>query len=186
MTELLPCPFCGGEARVFHYSSAIRDEVWRAVCDKPFCAQGPDGYTEAEAAEAWNTRAAYEMDGWFYLPKPKEGIVVYGEPEITRTENGYKVWHIADFVDEAARKWGEELGEYVMRRICETWNTRADDYSQAAEYWQRMYKETFSEQTCHDTDANPWHFTCSACGYEQNGYELWNYCPNCGAKVVDE
>ena len=55
--KLLPCPFCGGEARVFHYSSAIRDEVWRAVCDKPFCAQGPDGYTEAEAIAAWNTRA---------------------------------------------------------------------------------------------------------------------------------
>ena len=57
MTELLTCPFCGGEARVFHFSSAIRDEVWRAVCDKPFCAQGPDGYTEAEAIAAWNTRA---------------------------------------------------------------------------------------------------------------------------------
>lgn len=56
-TELLPCPFCGGEARIFHFSSAIRDEVWRAVCDKPFCAQGPDGYTEAEAIAAWNTRA---------------------------------------------------------------------------------------------------------------------------------
>lgn len=57
MNELLPCPFCGGEAKVFHYSSAIRDEVWRVVCDKPFCAQGPDGYTEAEAIAAWNTRA---------------------------------------------------------------------------------------------------------------------------------
>lgn len=57
MSELLPCPFCGGEARIFHFSSAIRDEVWRAVCDKPFCAQGPDGYTEAEAIAAWNTRA---------------------------------------------------------------------------------------------------------------------------------
>ena len=56
MTELKPCPFCGGEARVFHFSSAIRDEVWRAVCDKLFCAQGPDGYTEAEAIAAWNTR----------------------------------------------------------------------------------------------------------------------------------
>ena len=43
---------------MFHYSSAIRDEVWRVVCDKPFCAQGPDGYTEAEAIEAWNTRSA--------------------------------------------------------------------------------------------------------------------------------
>jgi len=43
-----------------------------------------------------------------------------------------------------------------------------------------------AERTCHDTDANDWHFVCSACGYEQNGYELWNYCPNCGAKVVGE
>lgn len=57
MTELLPCPFCGGQARIFHFSSAIRDEVWRAVCDKPFCAQGPDGCTEAEAIAAWNSRA---------------------------------------------------------------------------------------------------------------------------------
>ena len=56
MTDLKPCPFCGGEAKVFHYSSAIRDEVWRVVCDRPFCAQGPDGYTEAEAIAAWNTR----------------------------------------------------------------------------------------------------------------------------------
>ena len=57
MTELLPCPFCGGEARIFHFSSAVRDEVWHAVCEKPFCTIGPDGYTEAEAIEAWNTRA---------------------------------------------------------------------------------------------------------------------------------
>ena len=57
MSELKPCPFCGGEAKVFHYSSAILDEVWRVVCDSPFCAQGPDGYTEAEAVDAWNTRA---------------------------------------------------------------------------------------------------------------------------------
>ena len=34
------------------------------------------------------------------------------------------------------------------------WNTRADDYKQAAEYWQRMYEETFAERVCHDTDEN--------------------------------
>ena len=62
--------------------------------------------------------------------------------------------------------------------VCDTeaeaiaaWNTRADDYRQAAEYWQRMYEETFAERVCHDTDENDWHFVCSACGYEQNGYE---------------
>ena len=63
------------------------------------------------------------------------------------------------------------------------WNTRTDDYKRAAEYWQRMYEQTFAERTCHDTGENEWHFVCSACGYEQNGYEFWNYCPNCGRKV---
>ena len=43
------------------------------------------------------------------------------------------------------------------------------------------YVET-SERTCHDTGENDWHFVCSACGYEQNGYEQWNYCRNCGAE----
>lgn len=71
------------------------------------------------------------------------------------------------------------------------WNSRAErtckfDYEQAAEYWQRMYEQTFAERTCHDTGENEWHFVCSACGYEQNGYECWNYCPNCGCKVVGE
>ena len=65
------------------------------------------------------------------------------------------------------------------------WNTRADDYKQAAEYWQRMYERTFAERTCRDTGENEWHFVCSACGYEQNGYECWNYCPNCGARRDD-
>lgn len=39
------------------------------------------------------------------------------------------------------------------------------------------------ERTCRDTGENEWHFVCSACGYEQNGYECWNYCPKCGRKV---
>lgn len=64
------------------------------------------------------------------------------------------------------------------------WNTRTDDYERAAEYWQRMYEQTFVERTCHDTGENEWHFVCSACGYEQNGYECWNYCPNCGSRVI--
>jgi len=51
---LLPCPFCGGEARIFALQIG---KGWRVVCSKPFCAQGPNGYTEAEAIAAWNTRA---------------------------------------------------------------------------------------------------------------------------------
>ena len=198
MSELLSCPFCGGDDVNMGVRPHFREgkgNGWTVLCADCGGSIGyierPDGHfyaeydTKSEAIVAWNSRAAMEYEGWFYLPKPKEGIVDYGEPEITRTENGYKVRQIVDVVDEAARKWGDDLSEYIMRRICEVWNTRTDDYEQAAEYWQRMYEQTFAERTCRDTGENEWHFVCSACGYEQNGYECWNYCPNCGARVVE-
>ena len=128
---LKPCPFCGSEMR---FIPTEQPKGWRVggvhgqSC--PFSILIHDDcttfITREAAAESWNSRAPIEYDGWFYLPKPKEGIVAHGEPEITRTENGYKVRNIADVVDEAARKWSEELGEYAMHRICEIWNTRAE------------------------------------------------------------
>lgn len=68
-----------------------------------------------------------------------------------------------------------------------------DDYKQAAEYWQRMYEQSFTEQTCRNVGyyIDGTRFKCSECGY--NGWTKWakdgedklpNYCPNCGAKVV--
>ena len=177
-TELKPCPFCGGDAEIHpsnDWDVKFLGSTYFVWCDK--CETRGDYYnTEAEAIAAWNSRAPIEYDGWFYLPKPKEGIVVYGVPEITRTENGYKVWSSADVVDEAARKWGEELGEYAMRRICEIWNTRA-------------------ERTCEPTEED----CCPYCGDDLvrcnvgigelgGAVELdppiyHNYCPNCGARV---
>ena len=73
------------------------------------------------------------------------------------------------------------------------WNTRADDYKQAAEYWQRMYEEAFAERTCKCVNVNGYafRFECSACGYVAIVHncdirldELPNYCPNCGARVI--
>lgn len=181
MSELLSCPFCGGEAALHPTYDMDTGGVdgWFAWCDNDTCECKPETgqfFTEAEATAAWNSRAPIEYDGWFYLPKPKEGIVDYGEPEITRTENGYKVRQIADVVDEAARRWSDELGDYVMKRMCEAWNSRA-------------------ERTCHRVDVNGYsfRFECSACGYVAIVHncsvrldELPNYCPNCGAKVVGE
>ena len=172
MTELKPCPFCGGEAVML----GTEQRWFNPACSNPDCGcEWTDSYaTEAEAIEAWNNRAPIEYDGWFYLPKPKEGIVVYGEPEITRTENGYKVWSSADVVDEAARKWSEELGEYAMQRICEIWNTCA-------------------ERTCeliHEKSGpryDVWRFSCCGYAFAENVGEQscnFNFCPNCGAKVV--
>lgn len=33
------------------------------------------------------------------------------------------------------------------------WNSRADDYKQAAEYWQHMYEQSFTERTCRNCAA---------------------------------
>lgn len=57
-TKLLPCPFCGGEAR-----TASKDygdtHYWRVFCDTPSCAMCMTGvfHSEPEAVAAWNTRA---------------------------------------------------------------------------------------------------------------------------------
>lgn len=53
MTELLPCPFCGGEAHTYKTIA----ERYCAICNKPFCASVGPFDTEAEAIAAWNTRA---------------------------------------------------------------------------------------------------------------------------------
>lgn len=63
MTELKPCPFCGGKAFVYKQYSSI----WRldptdftVLCKN--CKAGVRHYfpTEAEAKKAWNRRATDE------------------------------------------------------------------------------------------------------------------------------
>lgn len=52
MTELKPCPFCGGEAEIHPYGGGGYD-VW---CEGS-CGAEINGFrTEAEAVEAWNRR----------------------------------------------------------------------------------------------------------------------------------
>ena len=53
MSDLKPCPFCGGEAQC---SEDLRFHISWVYC--PGCGAA-SGYrnTEAEAIEAWNTRA---------------------------------------------------------------------------------------------------------------------------------
>ena len=54
MGELLPCPFCGGEAEMSASSDGYGVECWNRRCID----MQMDGLpTEAEAIDAWNTRA---------------------------------------------------------------------------------------------------------------------------------
>lgn len=59
MTDLLPCPFCGGtDIELSHYPTydVAHPDVYEILC--PDCGgRGGEGWTEAEAIAAWNTRA---------------------------------------------------------------------------------------------------------------------------------
>ena len=56
MTDLKPCPFCGGEAECHQWWSATISGDYATFCTK--CGCGTDYYkTKAEAIAAWNARA---------------------------------------------------------------------------------------------------------------------------------
>ena len=61
-SKLLPCPFCGGEAELHPSYDMDTSEVdgWFVWCNNKECECAPETrehFTEAEAIEAWNTRA---------------------------------------------------------------------------------------------------------------------------------
>lgn len=171
-TELLPCPFCSAEPEVL--SDGRR--TWGLVQHNEGCLFPV--YPKHEIPEsdfaAWNTRAAYEMDGWFYLPKPKERLAAISEPSIEMTENGVKSSCGIDVFEKAVRKWREQIEreseKEIIEHICDVFKP---------------------ERTCHrvldgELASKPgWHIKhrCSECGEKLNSV---NYCPNCGAKVVGE
>ena len=79
MSELKPCPFCGGEART------MEQHRWWVFCPECMCDLGFEGMdeggcyghydTEAEAVEAWNTRHNPEEDA---LPMTDENMAAHG------------------------------------------------------------------------------------------------------------
>lgn len=70
MTELLPCPFCGGEAKLFHNTQAedARNWWWIAYCvNEDNCGAGiGGGASEAAAITQWNRRDTNAILSAFY------------------------------------------------------------------------------------------------------------------------
>ena len=56
MAELLPCPFCGGEANLIAVDYNDGDIWYRPECSECKCGWQENYETEDEAIEAWNTR----------------------------------------------------------------------------------------------------------------------------------
>jgi hypothetical protein len=84
------------------------------------------------------------------------------------------------------------------------WNTRTDDYREAADYWQRMYEQTVLERRTCTNGVKPGvgvmpRLYCSNCGcyttlnkpdnatsYSESFMDWPFYCGNCGARVEGE
>jgi len=110
MSELKPCPFCGGEAETLTAESMNGGYLFGIMCND--CRSRGDVYdNEAEAISAWNSRAE----------------------RTCRIE-----WR---YGNQYCTCCGEMVG---------TWDSTSELY------------------------------------IDGNMVELWNYCPNCGAKVVGE
>lgn len=131
MKNLLPCPFCGGEARTWKYSHPQTGDYWRVACNsnRLDCCISGRADSEAEAIDAWNTRAERTC-----------------------------------FADE------------VTHRDCK--------YS---------VNRGWRERTCHieypyygDAPVINGQPRCSECKTEFAVGTFPNYCPNCGAKVVEQ
>ena len=61
VTELLPCPFCGGEVRLKEYKPNVSGV---AICEEcgarsPICKNNHEGGWKQKAIAAWNTRATH-------------------------------------------------------------------------------------------------------------------------------
>jgi len=198
-TELLPCPMCGGEARLVNdYGSekGMSYQIWHECTGhegrsggygqgvKPFF-ETPWYATDAEAIAAWNTRAYLNPDG---LPV---GLTISDDGNLLnwRGENYVKQGTLtAEQVREAifngssyasydgAKYYADGIG---MQSIADELNATLG--SGTCE-WQLEHSGTLYDK-----------WRCSKCGYlfvesrtDQGIKEDFepNFCPNCGVKVV--
>ncbi len=119
MTELKPCPFCGGEAQIMRMDLDSIEEgwkVWGIWCvpdlhaeEHGGCQHGHfiDNYaTKEQAIEAWNARAerTCERDGTI----PWRGPAVCYEHELS--------CHVVTTTDPEPPNFCEECGAKVRKR----------------------------------------------------------------------
>lgn len=131
MSELKPCPFCGGEAHVAHYygdTLCLEDPekyTWFVSCASRGCpgsVQSP-GYLhrgEAEALAAWNRRASPwvpvterlpEWSGYYPVWNPSPGR----RPFVAWYDANRSKWDTKKLVSH----WGESLPDPLDQELGE-------------------------------------------------------------------
>ena len=82
--KLLPCPFCGEEAKLHHNTLTDKFKVWCSECD---CRT--DVYSdEKEAIKSWNTRKPMERINAIFKERSEKYL---GEAKILRHNKSYYI-----------------------------------------------------------------------------------------------
>lgn len=159
MTDLKPCPFCGGEAHTHDFSwhasqfagHMFAKPYWQVICGKCRAAIG-DFDTRAEAIAAWNARAEH---GTLTAEQVRKAIFngsSYASYDGAKYyADGISMQAIADELNSRAERTCECVAEYAKSPI--------------------------------DGETIVLH-RCSEC--HELMRPLMHYCSNCGAKVVSE
>ena len=158
-TELLPCPFCGGEATVTEFNQGC---IISCENDAKAWINGKDDVdghlahiqsrSKVEAIAAWNTRAT---GGTLTAEQVREAI----------EENSWaETSSIREFNDSSWQAIADELNARA-ERTCECDSTL---------YWDMGFGDPYYEHEL-------------SCGHTIKAFdkEPPRYCPECGAKVVD-
>lgn len=160
--ELKPCPFCGGEAEVvsMHY----RDEdltLWQVRCKtRPY--------------DVDDENRCYTADSFISFDDKEKAIEAWNTRAERTTQNVTDAWN----------DWGVNVFN----------DDELDDFGR----FENVYKVCQEivepiEFTCHVMELGGLQgriplLLCRACGepnYAMADGSVWNYCPNCGAKVVE-
>lgn len=161
---LKPCPFCGGG----QYSHEDWCFILMCLVNEEQAMFGNKRlFTEEDLANAWNRRDGFEApDGYIVLPATN---LDEPKPVIFNTDNSIEAKY--DF-SEVIRQYSKYLADKADYEILTKSLNRAG--------W-------FKERTCKmlKIHGDDYSFQCSECSAVINYFSKGNYCPNCGAKVVE-
>lgn len=215
MSELLPCPFCGGKNQWIEDIDTMLGIRWYVFCPK--CgAQGGRARTQVEAVNMWNMRATLGNGKLTAEIENLRQVVrdAFNGESVSMLVEGHSIMRAIDAVEadtlggQPATTELQSLSRLKMAGRLRYWrgtieipeadlHTICDEIQ--AEHEQAI-AATLGSGTCemetdHDeleliasSHEDTWGYRCSACGWVfryDRGIKP-DYCPNCGRKVVSE